>query len=268
MIYINKKNIEKFKKIDLNNIYIVTDFDKTITNAYSNSSWGLISKSSLVNKNYIEDRNELYNFYHPIEIDNTLSYLYKNKMMIEWWQKHIGLLIKYNITEDIVKDIASKPDLISFREGALELLSTLNDMNIPVIIISAGIGNFIEMFLKLNNCLYDNILIISNYIVFENNKAVGIKHDIIHALNKYEVASLDKVKKFIGDRDLPIVLGDNIGDVLMVPSNQREKALKIGFLEERVDENLETFKKIYDVVCTNNTSIHELIESLKEYIQL
>ncbi|MDD4036481.1 MAG: hypothetical protein PHS45_04090, partial [Bacilli bacterium] len=236
MVYINKENLNKFKNLNLNSTYIVTDFDRTITNAYSNSSWALLSKSSLVNKDYIEDRDKLFNYYHPIEIDNTLSYSYKNAMMIEWWQKHIGLLIKYNITEDMVRDIASKPDLINFREGALELLTTLNDMNIPVIIISAGIGNFIKMFLELNNCLYDNILIISNYILFKDNKAIGIEHNIIHALNKYEVASLDIVKEFIGNRDIPIVLGDNIADVFMVPSNQRENALKIGFLEEKVTE--------------------------------
>lgn len=149
MIYINKENLNKFKNLNLNSTYIVTDFDRTITNAYSNSSWALLSKSSLVNKDYIEDRDKLFNYYHPIEIDNTLSYSYKNAMMIEWWQKHIGLLIKYNITEDMVRD----------------------------------------------------------------------------------------------------------------------NALKTGFLEEKANENLEAFKSAYDVVCTNNASIDELLKVIKEYIK-
>ena len=57
--------------------------------------------------------------------------------------------------------------------------------NIPVIILSAGIGNVIEGFLKENNCYFDNMKIISNFINFDNNGNIN-KFDgkIITSMNK------------------------------------------------------------------------------------
>ena len=62
-------------------------------------------------------------------------------------------------------------------EHTKEFLRKMNEMNIPVIIISAGIGNVIEEFLKLENDYYDNIKIISNFIVFENGEFKEIAGD-------------------------------------------------------------------------------------------
>ena len=51
---------------------------------------------------------------------------------------------------------------MKYRNGAKEFLKKMNEFNVPVIIISAGIGNVIEEFLKLENDYYENIKIISN----------------------------------------------------------------------------------------------------------
>ena len=50
------------------------------------------------------------------------------------------------------------------RKGVKEFLKYTYQNNIPVIIISAGITDIIENFLKANNCLYDNVHIILNKI--------------------------------------------------------------------------------------------------------
>ena len=73
--------------------------------------------------------------------------------MTEWWKKHIGLFIKYKLSEEVINDAAVNLRVMSFSKGAKELLKNLKDRNIPVIIISAGIGNFIEQFLIKNNNL-------------------------------------------------------------------------------------------------------------------
>ena len=45
--------------------------------------------------------------------------------------------------------------------------------------------------------------------------------------------------------------------------NKKEDTLKIGFLDEKIDENLENYKQAFDVVCTNNTSYNELTNEIK-----
>ena len=49
----------------------------------------------------------------------------------------------------------------------------------------------------------------------------------------------------------------------MAKENDRENALKIGFLDTNEKENLEVYKQNFDVVCTNNTSFTELLKELK-----
>jgi 5'-nucleotidase len=82
--------------------------------------------------------------------------------MTEWWNKHINLFIKYKLSEDVVNQAAKNLRVITFRRGSKEFLEEMYKRNIPVIIISAGIGNFIEQFLIKNGCNFNNIYIVSN----------------------------------------------------------------------------------------------------------
>ena len=93
MLNIKEETIKQVNNWN-NNFYIVTDFDRTITAGDSESSWGVLSKNSNVSKEYIAERQKLYQKYRPIEIDLTLDYETKNKLMIEWWTNHINLFIK------------------------------------------------------------------------------------------------------------------------------------------------------------------------------
>ena len=151
---------------------------------------------------------------------------------------------------------------MSFRDGAREFLKNMKDRNIPVIIISAGIGNFIEQFLIKNNCNFDNIYIVSNFLKFENGIATGVSDNVIHSLNKNEVSLPNNIKEIIENRKNIILLGDSTSDIRMAREEARNQALKIGFLEEKVEENKTYYQEQFDVVCTGNTTYNELFQKL------
>lgn len=260
MITIKEGTMKKIKDWSEENIYILADFDRTLTVGSSESSWGILSKSHLVPKKYKEERQELYNYYRSIELDEDLDYETKNKLMCEWWMKHINLFVKYQLTEEVVDKAIIDPKIMTFRDGAKDFLMHMHKKKVPVIIISAGIGNFIEQFLIKNNCYFDNVYVISNFIKFESGIAVGISDDIIHSLNKNEVSFPKRIKDQITKRSNVILLGDMIGDIRMVIENKRSNALKIGFLEDMVEENKETYENNFDIVCTDNTSFTELLK--------
>lgn len=255
---------DKLSKFNNKNTYILTDFDRTITVGGSNSSWSILSKSNKVPKEYVEERQKLYEHYRPIEIDETLEYEVKNTLMSEWWAKHINLFIKYKLEKKVVDEAAKDLHVMEFRKGAKEFLESLNERKIPVIIISAGIGNFIEQFLIKNNCNFENIYIVSNFIKFENEVAVGICENIIHSLNKNEVSIPFEVKEKLKGRDNAILLGDNIADIKMISEEKKENAFKIGFLEEKIEENKEKYINEFDLVCTENSNFFEIEEYLKK----
>ena len=262
MITIKEGTLKRIKDWTDETIYILTDFDRTITIGNSESSWSILSKSSEVPKEYVEERQEFYNYYRPFEIDETLDYETKNKLMIEWWNKHIGLFIKYKLSEDVINNAARNLRVMSFRAGAKEFLKDMFDRNIPVIIISAGIGNFIKQFLIKNDCDFPNIFIVSNFIKFENGIATGVSDNVIHSLNKNEVSLPNEIKELINNRHNIILLGDSISDIKMAKEENREQALKIGFLEEKVEENKPYFEDAFDIVCQDNVDYNELSKKL------
>ena len=262
MIIIKNGTLERVKEWIDDSIYVLTDFDRTITVGNSESSWSILSKSNVVPKEYVEERQELFDYYRPIEIDETLDYDTKSKLMTEWWNKHIGLFVKYRLSEEVINNAAQNLRVMSFRDGAREFLKNMKDRNIPVIIISAGIGNFIEQFLIKNNCNFDNIYIVSNFLKFENGIATGVSDNVIHSLNKNEVSLPNNIKELIENRKNIILLGDSTSDIRMAREEARNQALKIGFLEEKVEENKDYYQEQFDVVCTDNTTYNELFQKL------
>lgn len=260
MIYFN--NIDRINNWSDDSIHVLTDFDRTITVGNNDSSWSILSKSKDVPMEYVTKRQALFDYYRPFEIDETIDYETKNRLMREWWNKHINLFIEYQLSEKVINDAAKNLRVMAFRDGAKDFLENMQQRNIPVIIISAGIGNFIEQFLINNNCDYDNIYIVSNFIKFEGGIAVGISGNVIHSLNKNEVSLPENIKKVIKDRSNIILLGDAISDIRMVSAKNKNNALKIGFLEENIEANMLIYKESFDVVCTDNTSYKELFKQI------
>lgn len=263
MIYIKEDALNKTKNWKDDEIYVLADFDRTITIGSSMTSWSVLSKSDKVPKCYVQERQEYYDYYRPIEIDESLDYETKNRLMKEWWIKHIELFVKYGISEEIINEAARDIRVMSFRACAYNFLKSMYDRDIPVIIISAGIGNFIKEFLKMNNAYFENIFIVSNFIEFKNGIASGVIGNITHSLNKNEVSLPDDLKFLIKNRSHVILLGDSLGDIRMVSEERKKDSLKIGFLEEKVEENMDSYKEAFDVVCTDNTGYDDLGEKIK-----
>lgn len=254
---------EKAKKIipfsDLNNVYIVADFDRTITTGNSKTSWSILANSDLVPDSYIKERNDLFNYYRPIEIDETIDSNKKNILVKEWFQKHIELFVKYKMTEEIFKIAAINLSMLDFRPGAKEFLEFLHKNSIPLIIISAGIGNFIEEFFNANNCYFNNIYVSSNKIIFKNGIAVGVEDNIIHSLNKNEISLPSCITKNLKNKSQVILLGDQLSDLNMVNKDSHHFVLSVGFLADDYPKNqIDDFKSKFDIICEQDDNYFNL----------
>lgn len=254
MIYQVKKDFKKFENTD--EVYVVADFDRTITKGNSKTSWSLLASTNLLPKEYIEERQALYDKYRPVEVDILLPFEYRLEQMNIWFKKHIELFVKYNLKESFIEEVANNISIMEFRDGAKEFLHYLYKNKIPLIIISAGIGNFIELFLKKEECYYANIHIVSNMIKYKDGIAVGIENNVIHSLNKNEVSLTDEIKEKLSKRNNIILLGDQIDDTRMVEESKREKTTRVSFLLE--SNQLSAYKENFDFVCTDNTSYDEI----------
>ena len=227
----------------------------------------LRSATDYLGEEYVKKAYALHDKYYPIEIDPKISLEKKKKAMQEWWELHSDLIIKSGLNRSHLKKVAISGK-IELRQGALEFFDFLNQHKIPLIIMSSnGLGSdIISMYLKHEGGLYDNVHIISNSFEWDKDgNAVRVKEPIIHCMNKDETVIRDfPVFEIIKDRKNVLLLGDNLEDVGMIEGFDYDNLIKLGIVNENVKENLEYYKKVYDVLILNDFSMDYVNELLKD----
>lgn len=279
VIISNPEKLEKLKKKFFEDgagkLHILADFDRTLTTAFVDgesvpSLISILRDGSYLTPDYAQKAHELYNKYHPIEINPKIPPKEKKKAMHEWWTTHFDLLIKSGLNKKDLESVVESRK-IRFREGFKEFVDFLHKQDTPLIIMSSsGLGgDVISMNLEKEKRLYDNIHIISNsYEWDENGNAAGVKEPVIHVMNKDETAIRDfPVFGVIKDRKNVLLLGDNLGDIGMIKGFDYDNLIKIGFLNEKVEENLEEYKRNYDVIILNDSSMDYVNGLLREIIK-
>lgn len=267
-----EKTIEAITKEGTKKLHILSDFDKTLTKAFIerqevHSIIAQIREGKYLTPDYSPRAHELFNEYHPIEINPYISLKEKKKAMHEWWDTHFKLLAECGLDKKVMREIVVKRKL-KFREGALEFIDLLHQYNVPLVIMSAAPGDMLKMYLEQERRLYDNIHIVANLFEFDRNgKVIRVKEPIIHSMNKDETAIQDfPVFDIVKDRRNVILLGDNLGDVGMIKGFDYSSLLKIGFLNEDVKNNLKAYRKGYDVIILNDSDMNYVNALMKKII--
>jgi 5'-nucleotidase len=262
------KLIQAFSDGGAAKMHVLTDFDRTLTYAYVNGQKTPSVICQLRNGNYLSEEyaleaHALFNIYHAYEMDPDLSHAEKSAKMREWWDKHHKLLIESGLTKKAMNAAVAQGNL-KFREGALEFFEMMKKNNIPVIIMSAGPGYMIAKYLELAGQLSDNIHIIANWYKFGLfGKVTGVKDPVIHSLNKYEIVVRDyPIFKEVKNRKNVLLMGDGIDDVGMITGFEYDNLLKIGFLNDNVERDLEKFSSTFDAVITKDNGMEFVNETL------
>ena len=243
-----KEEIIKSIKLTKENVYVLLDFDKTITSYESLDSWAVAGMAA--DEGCEVEVNKLYEKYRPIEMNYNISYEEKYKQMEIWYNSCMNLYYKYHLNREKLKKAVKNSGLI-FRKGAKEFLQYTYENDIPVIILSAGVGSVIREFLKEKKCFFENIFLISNTFVFdENGNAFKLENSLIHTMNKTVEGHLKEKRKEEFDKRLyRLLFGDTIEDIYMTPKKDLEKTIKIGFLDKEL-ENLSVYREKFDIVLT------------------
>jgi 5'-nucleotidase len=263
--------IERFKKDGLDNLHILSDFDRSFTKCFvdgkrSSTSWAQFRNLELLDQDYRDRSSEMFEHYRPIEISNEISKEEKQKEMKEWWEKHLALLVEKGVSRDLIQEIISRGKIV-LREGTKEIFEFLKIKNIPLIFISSGLGDIISGVLEKEGELFGNVHIVSNFFNFgDDGNAQSFNTEvIIDSQNKNE-ASLEKLDFFneIKYRKNIILVGDAIEDLRILDGVKHEEAIRIGFLNEEIERDLELFKNSFDIVVLDDGTLIPLLEVLKK----
>ncbi|CAH8489265.1 unnamed protein product [Schistosoma margrebowiei] len=253
---------------------IITDFDRTLSKYCHDgelvpTSYGIFESDPELTETAKSMLISLRNKYYPIELDNNLTENEKTPYMLEWWELAHEVIIECGIQKHTLEKTVKECHLV-LRDKVSEFFQLLSDYHIPVLVFSAGLGDVIDLCLHHANVFHDNMRVVSNFMQFnDDGKLTGFSSPIIHVFNK-TAGSITNNR--IPKRPNVLLLGDSTGDVHMAdgatvddPTGQLGTVLRIGFLNESVQENLEKYQSLYDIVLVNDDSFeipYKIIQSI------
>ncbi|XP_008569294.1 PREDICTED: 7-methylguanosine phosphate-specific 5'-nucleotidase isoform X2 [Galeopterus variegatus] len=201
------------------------------------SSHNILDNSKIVTEECRKELTALFHHYYAIEIDPHRTIKEKLPHMVDW-------------------------------EGYKTFFSTLYRNNIPLFIFSAGIGDILEEIIRQMKVFYPNIHIVSNYMDFnEDGFLQGFKGQLIHTYNKNSsMCENSSYFQQLQGRTNVLLLGDSMGDLTMaegVPGVQN--ILKIGFLNDKVEEQRARYMDAYDIVLEKDETL-DVVNGLLQHI--
>jgi len=252
-------------------LQFIVDFDYTLTRSHKNGvpvdcSWGVLENYSKLGEDYVKKTNALRSKYHPIELDLSIPLEEKIPVMVEWYTHANSLLTEAGVHKDWYKDMVESSSC-ELRDDTDTLMTSLQEQQVPVLILSAGLGDLITEILQHFKVFHENTKIVSNFCQYDDEGLiVGLKPPMIHMYNKSESSVHDPE---LEARHNVVLLGDSLGDLHMAEGVKNlNVVLSIGFLNKKIEENLPTYKEKFDVVLVDDQTMDfplALIEAIKSH---
>ncbi|GMF46458.1 unnamed protein product [Phytophthora fragariaefolia] len=292
--------MQKFTRDGPDQLLVIADFDRTLTPYYKqhsdpkapleqeSSSHGLLMTSSVLKPQVCAGEQELFAKFYPVEMSPTLSAEEKLPFMEQWWNSAHALLVEYKLTKAQVQEAVTLGSL-SFRQGFHPLFKLLHDQHVPTLVFSAGLYDVIHAALEhefaaeceRNGAVKggdsgdkqpftpNNVHVVSNMMRFDADGVIeGFDGALIHSLNKSARVLLDSpiwASCGLEKRRNVLLLGDSRGDVHMAEGLNADEIIRVGFLNVHVDESLDEYLELFDVVFTHDASlvpVHMLLEQI------
>ena len=264
--------INRMREEGQDSILFISDFDGTLTMGFDFDGKRAINTANVFRKKkflgpeYDRVAAGLVSYYAKIENDYAMSYKKRSEKMLDWWIKQYDAMEEFGLNKRVIKKVVEEDD-IKVRDYFDDFFYFLNSKRIPIIVMSAGVGDIIKEFLKYRGKLRNNVHIISNFFKYDSQGFFnGVKNDIIHPMNKYAIPIhkskfYDKIK---GRKNI-ILLGDSIGDLKMNEGLEHHNIIRIGFYRDTGDKEMrKKYEELFDVLIENNDDLRPVISLIRE----
>ena len=254
------------------NLQFIVDFDNTLTKTHRDGvsldcSWGVLENYKELPSSYHERVRAAKDKYHPIELDVSISQEEKIPIMIQWYQEANRCLADSGVKLPWLPLMVEQSN-VELRDQTDNMLKTLHNKEVPVLVLSAGVGDLINHIMDHFGVLHSNVKLVSNFLKFdEEGNIVGLKgeeSELIHMYNKAE--TVRKRSEEASERKNVIVLGDSLGDLHMAAGvKDPNVVLTIGFLNNNIESSLETYKENFDIVLVDDQTMsfpNSLLEAI------
>lgn len=269
-------------------MFWVCDFDRTVTHCFledgskSLDCHDILASIPKITPECKAKMEEMMDYYYPIEIHPTMTKEEKIPHMVEWYTKVNLLLGAQNLTRDDVVAAVAGCANFRIRAGVEEAFGLAYKKNIPLIIVSAGLGNVIEEIVRQHICMptgadveqhnsvkrneWPNVRVLSNTIQWDaDGNQSGWSEPLLHMYNKSLQDAPAEIKAMLKGRDVGILSGDGTGDLTMAHGVETTDVLKFGFLNEKVGARMGKYIGCegYDRVVLDDADFSMMLEVLR-----
>jgi cytosolic 5'-nucleotidase 3 len=249
-----KEKIEALRVAGIENLHIICDFDRTLTSLKKGgSSFSPVRRLGFLSEEYGEKAMQLFYHYHPFELDPLIPHDEKSQIMHEWWEAQFHLMIQSGFHKEHLKLMRGQ-NFIELRNGVREFMKDVAELNIPMLILSAGFGDMIEILLEENKLYTPNVHVVANFMEYdETGAAIAYAPPIIHGLNKCE-QELGPYRSSVENRKNVLLVGDMLGDANMANGLPHDTVLKLGFFNSMEEETRPHYLEAFDLVIEKDES--------------
>merc|ERR1719187_1029520 len=257
---------DKVKKIiegGPHRLQFIVDFDYTLSRAHKDGkpvdcSWGVLENYKELPSDYHQKVKMVKDKYYPVEIDPSISLEKKIPIMKEWYKEANGLLAESGAHRSWFPKMVQESDC-ELRDDTALMLDRLNQANVPVLVLSAGLGDLIHEIMTHFGVLHDNTFLVSNFLDYtQDGMVTGLKNPegVIHMYNKAESMLKRSDCDQFSNRKNVVLLGDSLGDLKMAGGVKNpDTVLTIGFLNKNIEESLQTYKDSFDIVLIDDQTM-------------
>lgn len=263
---------QSFRTAGFEKIYIMSDFDNTLTREYIDgehtpSLIAELSRGEYISKRHAQEDKRMFAKYRPIEIDPTLTKEEKSAAMFNWWDEHMQVMIEEGAKKEMFI-AAAENSHHQFRQYVYELFEYTKEHTLPFVIFSAGYGEMIQALLDSIHVPTDHAFVVSNELEFDEEGFVrGYAKEKIQIFNKNTIGP-DRVAGLTEElegRTHVIVMGDGLGDLPMMEKFPHTDVIKIGFYNHLDDSLLEHHVNGFDVVIPDDGDMSFVLELLEKF---
>ena len=256
-------------------LHLILDYDRTMTSFIGPDGRRGDTCHGTVERRRSEElrarAEALASVFYPIEVDPLRSRESKVPLMETWYMLVNEILVAAGMTRrDLREDVAAAN--LRLRPGIVAALDWAARHDVPVTVFSAGIGDVIEEVLRQRYRAqpHAKLRVVSNSMVWDGEgddaKVIGFSAPVLHPFNKFAGAVLSELPYFAELRARPhvLLLGDSPGDAVMAEGLDAAHVLRVGFLNDNVEQLRAKYEQLFDIVVTHDGGAGCVTELLEE----
>ncbi len=258
------QKISSFQEQGASKVHLLLDFDRAITTSLDGeddcTTWQVLYR-------HLPEAGQakykaFYNAYRPLEAAGTIT----SEQARAWPSAVLDLFVEYDVNLTLVEQDFF--NVVTLRPEVNRVFNFCDENGIPIIVLSAGIKNVIDLLLEKFG-IKSALTIATELLVDSEGVITDWKKDtLVHTFNKRE-SGHEELRRLREQRPYCVLVGDSLHDADMVDGE--DSVLRIRIFDPRSDEKksfqevqAETFSK-FDMMSMSK-SFHPITELLERMV--